>query len=888
MLNHSFKEQKMLSTKVCINTVLIFYILFSGVYGDDFSKEILFEKGKIVINESANLPVKPKIGIILSGGGSRGLSHIGVLQVLDSLGIQPDLIAGTSIGSVVGGLYAAGYSPQEIVQITHSIDWTDIFSDAPQRTTLFLGQKNEQDRYLLALRLTNFKPYIPNAITPGQKVLNILSDLFLLARYQPKQSFDDLRFPFRSVATDIVSGRMVVLKDGNIAEAINGSLAVPLLFSPVSRDDMLLVDGGIKANLPVSVAQDENMDIIIASDVSATLRKKEQIQAPWEVADQVTTIMTDHNNLKEYKNVDILILPKIPEITSTDFTKIDSMILAGKKAALEKIDQIKLSLKKWKESNDTSVTVSKLNYDVEGQIINPYLERNQSILGTETFSLNTISDSMNTLLETGKYQKINAHIDTSSNHLVIKLTPFSRIDSIQIVGNTKISYLQLRDSMKTIQGEDLNAFVLQKDLAEIINIYRSEGYSLMEITGVNLDDSNGILTITIDEGMIKSITVEGNEKSEDYIILREFSLQNNDVFNWLSVKRGIDNVYASSLFNRVSANVEREGQQANLIIKVNERPSVRFKLGGKADIERRFQGYLELADENFLGQGMKTNAQMRLGIRDGLLGLNFRNDRIFTSFLTFSASTYFTWEINPINVGKENEGRYREERLGVRFQLGQQIARIGQLVGELRIEQVKDFQQDGTFGQEQEFQLRTFALRSITDKRDKIDFPTKGIYNHWAWENGNSFLLLSEESYTKVLINLEGYYPTGNDQVAHVRFFGGFADGTLPFSENFRIGGLHQFYGLLDNELHGKQVVILNLEYRYKLPFQIFSDTYISARYDFGSVLEKPDLLIDLNDFFSGLGGYIGLDTFLGPLYIGYGKCSLGRTNFYLSLGFDF
>jgi len=681
---------------------------------------------------------------------------------------------------------------------------------------------------------------------------------------------------------------MVVLKDGNIAEAINGSLAVPLLFSPVSRDNMLLVDGGIKSNLPVSVAQNEKMDIIIASDVSAILRTKEQIKAPWEVADQVTTIMTNRNNIKEYKNVDILILPQIPAITSTDFSQLDSMILAGKKAAKEKIGEIQQHLRNWRENNNKVINVARINYNVDGQILNSYLNHNKSIKGTKKISLSSVCDSMNTALNTGNYQKVTARIDTTLNQINIKLSPFADIDSIEIVGNNKISDKELTDSLRTIKGSKLNAFTLQQDLTRIVDIYRSKGYSLMEIVNVNIDKNNGRLTISIDEGIIKNISVEGNEKSEDYIILREFALQNNDAFNWLSVKKGIDNVFASSLFNRVSADVEQDSQQVNLKIKVDERPSIRFKMGGKGDLERRFQGYLELADENFLGQGMKTNAQVRLGVRDGLLGFNFRNDRIFTSYLTFAAETYFSWEANPINPGEKKDGRYREERLGVKLQLGQQLERIGQLVGEIRIEQVKDFRQSGTFNRDQELQLRTFALRSITDKRDRIDFPTKGIYNHWAWEIGNSFILQSEESYTKVVINLEGYYKLFKDQTAHLRFFGGFADGTLPFSENFRVGGLHDFYGLLDNELFGRQAVIMNFEYRYKLPFQILADTYISARYDFGSVWENPNLLINAEDFFTGLGGYLGLDTFLGPLYLGYGKSSLGRSNFYLSLGFNF
>jgi NTE family protein len=230
----------------------------------------------------------------------------------------------------------------------------------------------------------------------------------------------------------------------------------------------------------------------------------------------------------------------------------------------------------------------------------------------------------------------------------------------------------------------------------------------------------------------------------------------------------------------------------------------------------------------------------------------------------------------------------------LRLQVGQQLRRIGQLVGEIRVERVKDFNLDGFrqdssgFKQKQDLELRTFVLRSITDKRDRTDFPTKGIYNHWSWENGNSFLLNSQESYTKVLLNLESYYELYPDHVGHLRFFGGLGDESLPFSESFRIGGLHSFYGLLDNELYGKQVVLMNFEYRYKLPFQILTDTYISLRYDFGSISSSPNIVLDAEDFFSGIGGYLGFDTFLGPLYLAWGKTSLGRSKIYLSIGFNY
>jgi len=880
----------MIKPKILILLTSILSFVFTNILlSQEFSSEIFLKDGKVTTIQSADLPQKPKLALVLSGGGSRGISHIGVIKVLDSLGIVPDLIVGTSIGGVVGGLYAAGYSPNEIEDITKSIDWGDIFSDAAQRTSLFLGQKSEQDRYLLSLRLQNFKPYIPNAVTPGQKVLNILSDLFLMAPYQVKDNFDDLKIPFRSVATDIVSGNMCVIEDGNIAEALNGSLAVPLLFSPVSRDGMLLVDGGIKANLPVSVARDLNMDLIIASDVSATLRTREQIKAPWEVADQVTTIMTDHNNLKEHKYVDVLILPKIPKVTNTDFSKIDSMVLAGKTATELKITSLRDKLENWKYSSLQSIKLNNVNISQKGRLVNARLNLETDENGSKHILTSAISDSLKNWMASGFYKKIFSTVDSTTDILNFDFDLFGRVDTVLIKGNEHISSSELLDSLNTKNGDALNAKRLKRDLEILRKVYRERGYSLMSFDDVFFNENNGILSLKINEGVIENIDVQGNEKSEDFLILREFSLQKNDAFNWLSVKNGIDNVYASSLYSRVSVDVQQNGQMVDLVIRVNEKPSVRFQVGGKVDIERNFQGYMALADENFLGKGVKVKAQTRLGVKDGLLGFSFRNDRIFTSFLTFAAQSYFTWEENPFKKETPQEGKYREERLGVRLQVGQQLARIGQLVGEIRIEKVKDFRLEGDFTKPKNFELRAFALRSITDKRDRIDFPTKGIFNHWAWENGNSFILNSQESYTKILLNLESYYRLYKDiHVGHVRFLAGLGDDSLPFSENFRVGGLHSFYGLLDKELFGKQVVLMNFEYRYKLPFKEIADTYFSIRYDFGSVWQSPNLVVDAEDFFSGLGGYLGMDTFLGPLYIGWGKTSLGRENFYLSLGFNY
>lgn len=869
--------------KILFITWIILAGLFPQVSAQHYSIKTEFHNGKVEYTLSPNLPVQPKIGLVLSGGGSRGLSHIGVIRVLDSLNIKPNLIVGTSIGSIVGGLYASGYKPEQIYKITKQIDWADIFSDAPERSALYPGQKSAQERYLLSMRLVNFAPNIPNAITPGQKVLDVLSDLFMKAPYQPHKSFDDLAFPFRSVATDIVSGEMIILDRGSMAASLNGSMAVPLLFSPVKIDDMLLVDGGIKSNLPASVAQNMGMDLIIASDVSATLRQQTELSKPWEVADQVTTIMTDRNNLKEHKNVDVLIIPELPKGTNTDFSKLDSLVQSGYTATKRMVQQ-------FSNKKDSVLMLANRPMPLRSISYSGYVNgaKKQIDNSEPVWNLLALNDSLRTWMKAGVYKQIDAIYSPEEAHLTVTFAPFKTIQSIIVTGNKHISEQQILSVMKSQILQRLNSAVLEQDLKQILNLYRQKGYSLMGLKALSFNEESGALHIAIEEGLISAILVEGNRDTKDYVILREFRLQKHDAFNWLLVQQGIKNVYATALYDRVSVDVMNEQNQAKLIIRVDEKPSVRLRLGGKADLERRFQAYLELAEENLLGKNIKAKLDTRLGVKDGYLGLGVRNDRILNSFLAVQAHTYFSWEENKIHIKQKNEAEYREERLGLRLQVGQQLRKVGQLVGEVRFERVKDFRKSGKFFHENDLNLLTLSVHSRTDKRDRVDFPTSGIYNHWAWEAANSSWLKSQISYTKLHLNLEGYYELFKDHVTRLRFFAGLGDETLPFSEQFRVGGIHQFYGYLENELYGRQAIVNNFEYRYKLPFNPDNAIYIAGRFDFGAVWKSPNLIVKSRDFFSGFGVNIGVDTIFGPFFFGWGKSNKNRESFYLSLGLNY
>jgi NTE family protein len=198
---------------------------------------------------------RPRVGLALSGGGARGFAHIGVMKVLAEWHIPIDMIAGTSMGSVVGGLRALGYSEEELAKIATKVDWQGIFRDETPREALFYGQKQQASKFLVQLGVRGLKLELPSGLSAGQKIFNLFSLLTLPAA--GIKDFDHLPVPYRAVATDLVTGKEVVL-DGrrlSLAESMRASMSVPGAFMPVDSGEMLLVDGGLVKNLPVDVVR---------------------------------------------------------------------------------------------------------------------------------------------------------------------------------------------------------------------------------------------------------------------------------------------------------------------------------------------------------------------------------------------------------------------------------------------------------------------------------------------------------------------------------------------------------------------------------------------------------------------------------------------------------
>jgi NTE family protein len=279
---------------------------------------------------------RPRIGLVLAGGGAKGAAHVGVLKVLEEMHIPIDYVAGTSMGSIVGGLYASGMSPQEIEQEIKKIDWKDVFIDVPNREDRSFRRKQDDALYVFKAQpgFNDGEIKLPLAYIHGQKFDLQLNRLTM--RVNHIKDFDQLPIPFRAVATDLETGKEVVLKSGNLARSLRASMAVPGAFDPVDIDGKLLVDGGISNNVPVSVARAMGADIVIVSDLGSDMLTRDQIVSALSVAGQMINFLFALNSQEQLKSLgprDVLITSKLGDIGAASFDRIGEAMPLGEQAA---------------------------------------------------------------------------------------------------------------------------------------------------------------------------------------------------------------------------------------------------------------------------------------------------------------------------------------------------------------------------------------------------------------------------------------------------------------------------------------------------------------------------------------------------------------------------
>lgn len=355
---------------------------------------------------------QPKVGLVLSGGGAKGFAHIAALKEIDKAGIQLDYIGGTSMGAIIGGLYAAGYSALEIEEIVKKTDFISLLRDVLPRTASTFFEKEYGEKTKITLPVTEGSVGLPKAVSKGQNTLNFLFEL--LDTTEDITDFSKLPIPFYCIATDVENGGAVLLEEGSLALALRASGSFPTLLNPVELQDKLLIDGGIADNFPVGIMEAKGMDIIIGVDVEGRLYEKEKLTSVIAILNQIVSYQMYNKSESEKGKLDVYIHPDIFNYTVVDFDKKIEILQKGEEE-VKKFSQIfkeiaaKQIIKKKKEPikvNKARRYISELNIIGTKDYTRAYVLGKLKIRLGDSLSREEISERIQLLSGTKNYDRI--------------------------------------------------------------------------------------------------------------------------------------------------------------------------------------------------------------------------------------------------------------------------------------------------------------------------------------------------------------------------------------------------------------------------------------------------------------------------------------------------
>jgi len=852
----------------------------------------------------------PKVSLVLSGGGSRAIVSLGVIKALVENQIPIESIVGTSMGSILGGLYASGYSIEELDSIITSIDWSYFYSaKETRRNELYLDQKITEDLALITLDIDGLNPVLPTAFNSGQRFQNFLNNYTINAPIHPYNSFDELKYRFRAVSTDLTSGEMIILEKGSLSQALRASSSVTFLLDPVEVDSMLLVDGGLVANVPTKAAKQIGNDFIIAVNMTSNLRKRDDLDTPLKVADQIVSIPMNLVTEQNLKLADVVITPELGNWESDNFSSLDSLIEIGYKTTLNKIDEILHGIKEYQISHitDSLVTFKNLkpfnpNSDIENKVANKFI-------GVDSVSNKEIVLEICNEYLSGKYEDISTSLFFSDDTAFIKMDVIlkPKINEVELVGISNDRKGNIESILKPVIDDYYCNNNLVGYLIKVQAFYRDIGFPFAEIEKINFDNETHKLTISIDEGIVDLIVVNGNERSTTPLILRELEIKEGEYLTSKNLSQSLENLRTTGLFNSVDINIQKNTDINILKVNVEDKLTSVARLGLKIDNERYLQPSIDIRNENLFGSGTELGVYFLGGLRNQQIIIEHKANRIFNTYLTYKIKGYFdsndiyTYKDDPSvssnAFSRSNNGEYRQELLGTSVGVGTQTGKFGNLIAEFRYERNKVYNLTNKVINPYTFNIATLRFSMRIDTQDKYPYPLSGVLLHTYYETAQQFLG-GDESYLKYALLYKGYFSLNSNNTIIPKFEIGFADETLPLSQQFFFGGKSSFWGFRENEYRGRQIIIGGLTYRYKLPFKILFDTYFSCLYNLGSIWEREQEM-KLKNFKHAVGIMASWDTPLGPVDLGVGRSFTinklldefivrGEPTVYLSLGYFF
>lgn len=705
-------------------------------------------------------PKRPCIGLVLGGGGARGAAHIGVLKVLERERIPVCAIAGTSVGSIVGSLYAVGYTPEQIEAIVAGIDWKDMFDDEPIRAKLPMRRKDEDYRYLLDFKLgyRDGRVLIPRGAIQGQKLLLLLRRLLLPA--WNVTDFRDLPIPFACVGTDIGNGTGVIYGKGDLAAAVRASMSVPGAFAPIRLDDRLMVDGGIYNNVPVDVVRAMGADRVIVVDVSSPLAPEAELGSSFAIARQMLDMLMQQRTtqmLATLKEGDVLIRPELRTVGAAGFDKVADAIADGEAAANQQVDALGALAVSDADYDDQVAARRRLDFDV------PLVE----------------------------FVEIATHRSRRS-----------RLVAEQI---TQPRHMRL----------DLDA--LEEDIGLA---FGRGGYERISWSVREADGQKGIQILPVDKGWGPNFLTFGLQLADDF--------------------RG--NTNYSVAVEATSTGINERGGEWRNRLETGKRTGIRSEFYQPWGRLARWY-VLPYVDYVAFNQALRPDpgavATYRLTRGEHGVSVGF----------------------NPVPT--------------LRFEFG---SAFGRDRADVRFERGADFDSI-----ESDFTATYLGL--TFDSIDNVDFPSSGTrfaFDATAYDDafggdasGEKISLVFDHALRlkerhHLLFGLQGSVSGGDDDL---------------FQRLALLGGFLNLSGFPDQELAGTQMAHARIVYyrRFGDLARLFSlPAYIGGSIEAGNVwFDRSDMSFD--SLVVAGSAFLGLDTPLGPLFLGYGRAEDGEDSFYLS-----
>jgi len=721
---------------------------------------------------------RPKIGLVLSGGGARGFAHIGILKMIDSLQIPIDFIVGTSMGGIGGALYAIGYTGEELQDMAFQNNWMEILSDKPGRSLKPYFQKIEDGKYQVELGLLGLVPTIPSGLIVGQRLSLLFSSLTFA--YESVHDFDHLPIPFRCVAVDLNTGNEVVIKKGSLAQAMRATMAIPTIFSALTWGDSLLVDGGIVNNLPVDVVKKMGADLVIAVDVGDSPTEQRQINNIIDVFQQTLSIVGLEKWRENITLADILIQPDLTGFSIADFEndKIKSIIQRGDQAARENLDALE-ALK------DDYMRMS---------------------------SIATVGSAASD----GR----------------------PRIEEIRVTGLMSTSEEKIRSNLHVHEGDPLDVTAIEDCLNSMMieGICKDAQYEVRP-----LSDETVRLNVRIRRPrapQIFRISVDGYRNLPFWFVYRMLGVNPGDRLNLEYLNSHIMRMYGLGYFRSIRYAFEPAGEgRLHMKVQVEERPKRQISLGLRYDDFHNLIIAAGLQTTNFPLAGMCFKHEFQFA---GLW--HFRSKAFYpsrTMNLPVYPLLQFEYKSIPTDIFStegRRAARYDDRSFAVGVGVGFLISHMFNAEILYQYEKMDAKPSiavpDSSLSLRWVDQLRYFKATMDIDGLDDILLPRNGFLIRGLFE-GSYLKLESDIPYTRMSLSTDFYKTFFQRHTLRMYGFYGTGSSKLPVYKYLNQGRPHTFVGMQYDQLSGSQLSLLRLDYRYEFKDNLFVTFMGNMAFDF-------------------------------------------------------